>query len=111
MRRALRLIERGSGLNAMALEGLTADVGTGSVWDGVDCTLLYGAERASAADKVELQQLKYSAANANASWTIARMSAAKTAKLASSVIGRLATAYTGLVAKRPGHELLITAVL
>lgn len=104
MRQALRLIERDSGLSAIALEGLTAEVGSGSEWDGVDCTLLYGTEREATADRVELQQLKYSAANANASWTIARVSAAKTAKPASSVIGRMATAYSGLVAKRPGRD-------
>ena len=103
MRQALRLIERGSQLSAMALEGLTADAGAGSEWDGVDCTLLYGAERETTADRVELQQLKYSAAHASASWTVARISAAKTAKRKSSVIGRMATAYAALVAKRPAH--------
>jgi hypothetical protein len=102
MRQALRLIERGSQLSAMALEGLTADAGTGSEWDAVDCTLLYGAEQESAADKVELQQLKYSAANANAPWTVARISAPKTAtaKPKSSVIGKMAKSYSALVAKR-----------
>ena len=90
MRQALRLIERGSQLSAMALEGLTGDAGTGSEWDAVDCTLLYGAERESAADKVELQQLKYSAANANAPWTVARISAPKTAtKPESSVLRKM----------------------
>lgn len=110
MRQALRLIERGSGLSAMALEGLTADVGTGSDWDGVDCTLLYGTERETTADRIELQQLKYSAANASASWTVARISAAKTSKPESSVIGRMATAYAALVAKRSAHDPITVSV-
>jgi hypothetical protein len=110
MRQALRLIERGSGLGAMALEGLTADAGTGSEWDGVDCTLLYGTERETTADRIELQQLKYSAANASASWTVARISAAKTAKPESSVIGRMATAYAALVARRPAHDPITVSV-
>jgi NACHT domain len=104
MRQALRLIERGSKLSAMALEGLTADAGTGNEWDGVDCTLLYGAEREATADRVEIQQLKYSAANASASWTVSRISTAKTARLGSSVIGKMATAYTALVAKRKTQD-------
>lgn len=110
MRQALRLIERGSGLSAMALEGLTAEAGTGSEWDGVDCTLLYGAERETTADRVELQQLKYSAANASASWTVARISAAKTAKPESSVIGKMATAYAALMAKRTVHAATTVTV-
>jgi hypothetical protein len=110
MRQALRLIERGSGLSAMALEGLTADAGTGSEWDGVDCTLLYGAERETTADRVELQQLKYSSANASASWTVSRISAAKAAKPESSVIGKMATAYAALVAKRTAHTPITVTV-
>lgn len=110
MRQALRLIERDSGLSAIALEGLSADAGTGSEWDGVDCTLLYGAERETTADRVELQQLKYSAANANASWTVPRISAAKTAKPESSVIGKMAKAYAALVAKRIAHDPITVTV-
>lgn len=110
MRQALRLIERDSRLRAMALEGLSADAGTGSEWDGVDCTLLYGAEGETTADRVELQQLKYSAANASASWTISRISAAKTAKPESSVIGKMAKAYTALVAKRIAHDPITVTV-
>ncbi|WP_170971442.1 NACHT domain-containing protein [Mesorhizobium sp. GR13] len=110
MRQALRLIERGSELCAMALEGLTADAGTGNEWDGVDCTLLYGAERETTADRVELQQLKYSAANAGASWTVSRISAAKTAKPESSVIGKMAKAYAALVAKRIAHDPITVTV-
>lgn len=110
VRQALRLIERGSRPSAMALEGLTADAGTGSEWDGVDCTLLYGTERETTADRVELQQLKYSAANSSASWTVARISAAKTAKPESSVIGRMTTAYAALVAKRSGYDPITVSV-
>lgn len=110
MRQALRLIERGSRLSAMALEGLTADAGTGSEWDGVDCTLLYGAEQETTADRVELQQLKYSAANASASWTVSRISAAKTAKPETSVIGKMAKAYAVLVSKRRAHDPITVTV-
>lgn len=110
MRQALRLVERDSGLSAMALEGLSAEPGTGSEWDGVDCTLLYGAERETTAYRVELQQLKYSAANASASWTVSRISAAKSAKPESSVIGKMATAYAALVAKRLAHDPITVTV-
>lgn len=110
MRQALRLIERGSGLSAMALEGLTADAGTGSEWDGVDCTLLYGTERETTADRVELQQLKYSAANSSTSWTVSRIAAAKKAKPESSVIGKMAKAYAALVAKRIAQDPITVTV-
>ncbi|MDG3580716.1 NACHT domain-containing protein [Rhizobium sp. YJ-22] len=62
------------------------------------------------ADRVELQQLKYSAANASASWTVSRISAAKTAKPESSVIGKMARAYAALVAKRIAHDPITVAV-
>lgn len=110
MRQALRLIERDSRLSAMALEGLSADAGTGSEWDGVDCTLLYGTEQETTADRVELQQLKYSSANANATWTVSRISVAKTAKPESSVIGKMAKAYAALVAKRIAHDPITVTV-
>ena len=110
MRQALRLIERGSRLSAIILEGLTADAGADNKWDGVDCTLLYGSEQATTADRVELQQLKYSAANASASWTIARISATKNARPKSSVISKMATAYAALVAKRSAHNRATVSV-
>jgi hypothetical protein len=62
------------------------------------------------ADRVELQQLKYSAANAGASWTVSRISAAKTAKPGASVIGKMAKAYAFLVAKRTAHDPITVTV-
>ena len=62
-------------------------------WDGVDCTQYFGGRDATEADNIRIEQLKYSAANPNKSWTIARLVAGRRGR---SVIARLAKAWKGL---------------
>ena len=95
-RQAIRLLSNEDGLEAIAIEGMGFRDEAGSprdTWDGVDCTQYFGGEDATGADHVRIEQLKYSAANPNKSWTIARLVAGQRDQ---SVIARLAKAWKGL---------------
>ena len=98
-RQTLRLLDPESGLVAVTLEGVSPEDEAGTraeVWDGVDCALYYGDTNAKSAEKVELVQLKYSAATPQLAWTIARLTSTTNKQKTNSVLGRLAQAFTGL---------------
>ena len=95
-RQAIRLLSNEDGLEAIAVEGLGFRDEAGlprDTWDGVDCTQYYGGRDATGADHVRIEQLRYSAANPNKSWTIARLVEGRRRQ---SVIARLAKAWKGL---------------
>ena len=95
-RQAIRLLSNEDGLEAIAVEGLSAGDEAGvarDTWDGVDCTQYFGGRDAAEADRVQLEQLKYSAANPGRSWTIARLVAGRRGR---SVIAGLAKAWKGM---------------
>ena len=100
VRQALRLLDENTPLSAMTVEGLRVEDGTGAFWDGVDCTLFYKGDSSSTAARVELQQLKYSAANPAAPWTVARLATGRGGNVASSPIRKLANAYKKITEKR-----------
>ena len=100
-RQAIRLLLNEDGLEAIAVEGLGSSDEAGKspdTWDGVDCTLYFGGRNANEADKIKIEQLKYSAANPNQSWTVARLIGGT--RRDRSVIGRLAKAWKELAASR-----------
>jgi hypothetical protein len=105
VRQALRLLDVQSPLGGMTVEGLVAEDGTGHVWDGVDCTLYYGGTSTAEASRVEVQQLKYSAADPTSAWTTSRLATGRDGKTSTSPIRRLADAYKGLVEKRPSRSV------
>ena len=95
-RQTIRLLSNEDGLEAIAVEGLSAHDEAGAppdTWDGVDCTQYFGGRDAAEADRIRIEQLKYSAANPNKPWTIARLIAGRRGQ---SVIARLAKAWKGL---------------
>lgn len=100
-RQALKLLDSAAGLTAITIEGMTIEEGQDRVWDGVDCAEFYGGESAATAKRVEIQQMKYSAANRGKPWTVARLTTGRDGKVASSLIGRLGQAYRGLLQVRP----------
>lgn len=104
-RQALKLLDTNSSISAITVEGLTTKEGTDTVWDGVDCGLFFGDASASKADRVEIQQLKYSASNPANAWTVARLCSGKDGKPKTSPIRRLVDAYKGLIALRPGKPI------
>ena len=95
-RQAIRLLSNEEGLEAIAVEGLSAGDEAGvarDTWDGVDCTQYFGGRDAAEADRVQLEQLKYSAANPRRPWTIARLVEGRRGR---SVVAGLAKAWKGL---------------
>ena len=105
VRQALRMLDVASELTAITVEGVPAIDGSDNSWNGVDCTLLFGGEDIRRADHVELQQLKYSAANPKKKWTISRVCRGKHGKPHTSLIRRLGNAFTALENKRKGALL------
>ncbi len=104
LRQALSTLAEDTNLLAVTVEGLRAEdeVGTLSeTWDGVDCTFYYGGDAAATAERIIVDQLKYSAANPDQAWSIARLTHSSNKQGDNSVIGRLAKAFSGLKAMRP----------
>lgn len=104
LRQALALLDHDTKLTAVAVEGLKAEDESGTpkdTWDGVDCTLYFGSDHAASAERIVIAQLKYSGANPNQSWTVARVTQTSNKKKDNSVVGRLAKAFAGLQRKRP----------
>ena len=105
VRHALRLLNASDDLTAVKVEGIRAPGIPDRVWDGVDCTLLFGSDIVGKADRVEVQQLKYSGANPNRKWTIARACAGKKGTPEGSLVRKLGTAFKALIKSREGKQL------
>ena len=109
---ALRLLEPGTELAAVSVEGFgqrvkqSADV---TEYDGVDCTLYFGSSDPRAAKTVEIVQLKYSGSNPSSKWTTARLTATDKKKGNNSVLRRLATAFRG-VASQSSAQVVVRLV-
>lgn len=104
LRHALPLLTGMDDLVAMTVEGLLATDETDApadAWLGVDCAQYFGGPQLSQATKIVVEQLKYSSANPDSPWTLARLQATTNGKKNNSVIARLASAYKGLADKRP----------
>lgn len=103
LRQALTLLDDDPP-HALAVEGLHSEDEGGSptdTWDGVDCTLYFGGDRAASATQIVIAQLKYSASHPNQPWSIARLVKADNKKKDNSVVGRLAKAFARLNEMRP----------
>ncbi|GAA5531408.1 ATP-binding protein [Herpetosiphon gulosus] len=103
LRHALSLLNEDTNLAAITVEGLMVDdeIGTSKdQWDGVDCAFYYGGDSIESADRIVVDQLKYSTSNAQQPWTVNRLTYASNDKKDNSVIGRLAKIFSGLKKKR-----------
>lgn len=110
-RHALRLLDDRDPLQALTVEGIVpADEASASdaTWDGVDCGLYEGGRNARDASQIVLEQLKYSAANPQSSWTVARLVQGE--KREDSVLHRLARAWSGIQALGPGGPVRVSLV-
>lgn len=104
LRQALVLLDQDTRLSAVTVEGLRAKDENGlplDTWDGVDCTFYYGDDQIASAERIVIDQLKYSSANPEQVWTVARLTHSTNKKHDNSVIGRLAKAFIGVKIKRP----------
>lgn len=99
LRESLKLLEPDSDLTTVTVEGLRSEDEKGvpkDTWDGVDCTFYFGGEGQGSAEKIVIDQVKFSGAKPNQPWTVARLTSAKNKKKDNSVVRRLATAFSGL---------------
>ncbi|WP_432287698.1 hypothetical protein SLT36_12035 [Aminobacter sp. BA135] len=98
LREALRLLDPKSGLTEVYVEGVRDDPETDNAasWDGVDCALYYDHVGGPDMSRVELVQLKYSAASPEKSWTSTRFYNSTKEKGNNSVARRLADAFKGV---------------
>jgi len=104
LRQALALLDQDTRLSAVTVEGVTVEDENGlplDTWDGVDCTFYYGGDQIASAERIVIDQLKYSSANSEQMWTAARLTYSTNKKHDNSVIGRLAKAFMGVKTKRP----------
>ena len=111
VRQAIRLLSNEDDLEAIAVEGVGPDDESGKpkdTWDGVDCILYFGGRSAAEANRVEIVQVKYSSAQSNKPWTVARLAYGQQPER--SVVGKLAKAWKGLEAP-PEKESAIAAIL
>lgn len=98
VRQAIGLLSEEDGLEAITLEGAAAQDESGvppDTWVGVDCTLYFGGREARTAHRVEFVQLKYSGADPNRPWTVARLVQGRSRQ--ASVINKLAKAWRALI--------------
>ena len=110
VRQALRLLDASDTLTALTVEGVPAANSGDSGLDEVDCTLLFGGEDLQEAERVELQQLKYSAATPQKQWTVARACCGKNGKPETSLMRHLGNAFKDLTKKRTGKPLESLAI-
>lgn len=103
LRQSLLLLKQNTPLTAVAVEGLAAkdETGKADTWDGVDCTYYFGGESASSAEKVIIEQLKYSASDPKKKWTIARLTYSEAQTKNNSIIRKLANAFLELKENNP----------
>lgn len=77
------------------------DQGVATSWDGVDCTLYLGQPGTDDISSIVIEQLKYSSANPETNWTVARLVHSTAKSTNNSVIRKLATAWTGMRRRYP----------
>ncbi len=100
---ALTLLDRETDLIAIAVEGLRPEDEKGSpaeAFDAVDCAMFYNGSSVAAAERIEIIQFKYSAANPDGPWTVARLTSSSAKTRDNSVIRRLADTFNELRTKR-----------
>jgi hypothetical protein len=115
LEQSLKLLQPGTTLEALTVEGVHGELADGSTdkssWDGVDCAMYYGGDSLQTADHIELAQLKYSAANPDTAWTIARLAYSSGKKTNNSVIRRLANSFKNArAAMKAGASLSVKLV-
>lgn len=103
LRESLALLQKDTPLVAVTVEGLKAEDETGEseIWDGVDCGYYYGGETVPTAEKIIIEQVKYSAADPQKKWTIARLTNSDATTKNNSIIRKLANAFKEIKKNNP----------
>lgn len=97
LQQILELLCPETDLKAVGVEGVRsvspAQIVDNPTWDGVDCALYYGGTSLETADRVVFAQLKYSSANPEKDWSVARLTDNSAKKGNNSVIRKMADDY------------------
>ncbi|MBF4433411.1 ATP-binding protein [Vibrio anguillarum] len=104
LRLALQLLEPDTSLVAVTVEGVNLDDENSSKlteWDSVDCGLFYGGHTIEQAEKVVIEQLKYSASTPEKNWTVSELTSSKSKSSNNSIIKGLADSFTAIIKARP----------
>jgi hypothetical protein len=115
LQQVLDLLRPETDLKAVGVEGIRTETPSQNAdhptWDGVDCTLYYGGTRLETADQIEFVQLKYSAANSETAWSVARLTANTAKKGNNSVIRKMIDAFKGAKTRmKQGAQLKIRLI-
>ncbi len=104
LRSALRLLSPDTSLAAVTVEGVNLDDKKGqelTEWDSVDCGLFYGGHTVERAEKVVIEQLKYSASTPDKNWTVSELTSSKSKSSNNSIIKGLADSFCAILKTRP----------
>ncbi len=115
LQQVLDLLRPETDLKAVGVEGVKTEMPSQNVdepsWDGVDCALYYGGTTIENADRIEFVQLKYSAANPETNWSVARLTANTAKKGNNSVIRKMADDFkSAKVRMKQGSPLKIRLI-
>lgn len=104
LRSALRLLSPDASLVAVTVEGVSLDDKKGQEltgWDSVDCGLFYGGYTVERAEKIVIEQLKYSSSTPKKNWTVSELTSSKSKESNNSVIKGLADSFSAIQKVRP----------
>lgn len=104
LRLALQLLEPDTSLVAVTVEGVNLDDKNTkelTEWDSVDCGLFYGGDTVEQAEKVVIEQLKYSSATPGKNWTVSELTNSKSESSNNSIIKGLADSFCAILETRP----------
>lgn len=104
LRLALQLFEPDTSLVAVTVEGVNLDDKNTqglTEWDSVDCSLYYGGPTVEQAEKIVIEQLKYSSSTPEKNWTVSELTSPKSNSSNSSIIKGLADSFNAILQTRP----------
>ncbi len=112
LQQVLDLLQPETDLMAVGVEGvrtLSPSQNDDSLtWDGVDCTLYYEGTKLETANRIEFVQLKYSAANPETAWSVARLTRSTQKRGNNSIIHKMANEFNIAKARmKPDAQLKI----
>ncbi len=115
LQQVLDLLRPETELRAVSVEGVRTEKpsedANGPSWDGVDCALYYDGTTLETVSRIEFAQLKYSAANPETAWSVARLTANRAKKGNNSVIRTMANDFKGARARmKLGAQLKIRLI-
>lgn len=115
LQQVLDLLSPKTDLKAVGVEGVRTEIPSQNsdepTLNGVDCALYHGETRLETADRIEFVQLKYSAANPEMLWSVARLSTSTAKKGNNSVIRKMADDYAAAKKRiKQGAQLKIRLV-